>query len=193
MEVPRLGLNQSCSCRRTPQSQQHQILNPLSKARDFTHILTDTVGYLTHWATMGTPKYYFILFYFLFIYLFFGHAHGMRTFLGPGIKLVPQQWQHCRLLTLTTRPPGDSKHYLESPSFVSLRSLGVRFIAIEKFPWPIDDDIVVTILTIITTAFVAFTDFLELVSSLFYLDATWTGLIWLTALFRTFAKNWFMW
>ena len=34
MEVPWLGENWSCSCRPTPQPQQCQILNPLSKARD---------------------------------------------------------------------------------------------------------------------------------------------------------------
>ena len=32
-------------------SQQRQILNPLSKARDQTHNL----GFVNHWATMGTP------------------------------------------------------------------------------------------------------------------------------------------
>ena len=45
-------MNQSCSCQPIPQPQQHgskhgssrqcQILNPLSKARDQTHILMDT-------------------------------------------------------------------------------------------------------------------------------------------------------
>ena len=29
--------------------------NPLSGARDWTHILKDTVGVCYHWATMGTP------------------------------------------------------------------------------------------------------------------------------------------
>ena len=35
---------------------QCQILNPLSRARNRTHILRDTSQYLTHWATMGTPE-----------------------------------------------------------------------------------------------------------------------------------------
>ena len=39
MEVPRLGSNQSCCCQPMPQPQQHQILNPLSKASDWTHSL----------------------------------------------------------------------------------------------------------------------------------------------------------
>ena len=60
MEVPRLGANQSCSCQPTPQLtatkdpihirdlhcslQQHQILNPLSEARDRICNLTDTMS-----------------------------------------------------------------------------------------------------------------------------------------------------
>ena len=58
MGVLRLGSNRSCNCQLIPQAQQcrvlatsanlhcsseqHQILNPLSKARDWTHILMDT-------------------------------------------------------------------------------------------------------------------------------------------------------
>ena len=59
MDVPSgLGLNPSCSCQPAPQltatwdlscvcdlhqrSQQHQILHPLSEARDQIHILRDT-------------------------------------------------------------------------------------------------------------------------------------------------------
>ena len=41
--------------------QQSQILHPLSKARDWTHILTDTSWVLTHWATTGTLKIQFFL------------------------------------------------------------------------------------------------------------------------------------
>ena len=38
---------------------QVQILNPLSEARNWTHILRehrDYVGFLTHWDTRGTPR-----------------------------------------------------------------------------------------------------------------------------------------
>ena len=58
MEVPRVGLNGSCSCQPTPtttamwdlrricnlhpSSRQHQILNTLSEGRDQRHILMDT-------------------------------------------------------------------------------------------------------------------------------------------------------
>ena len=39
-------------------SWQHRILNPLSEARDRTHIPKDT-SQVTHWATVGTPYIYF--------------------------------------------------------------------------------------------------------------------------------------
>ena len=40
----------------TPQLRQHQILNPLNKARDQTHILTeDDILSLSHWDTKGNP------------------------------------------------------------------------------------------------------------------------------------------
>ena len=41
-------LNHVCS------SQQHQILNPLSEARNQTHDLMDTSWVCYHWATVGT-------------------------------------------------------------------------------------------------------------------------------------------
>ena len=44
LEVPRLGVKSELQLRPTPQPQQRQILNPLSKARDSTHILMDTSG-----------------------------------------------------------------------------------------------------------------------------------------------------
>ena len=45
----------SCICDLHHSSQQHRILNPLSKARDQTYILMDTSQICFHWATMGTP------------------------------------------------------------------------------------------------------------------------------------------
>ena len=44
----------SCICELHHSSQQHQILNPLSRARDRTHILMDASQVHYHWATMGT-------------------------------------------------------------------------------------------------------------------------------------------
>ena len=72
----------SCSCRPTPQPQPlgiqatsviyttaqsntwSLILNPLSRARDWTHILIDTSWICFHWATTRTPKFcvYFMLY-----------------------------------------------------------------------------------------------------------------------------------
>ena len=72
MEVPRLGvkselqlpayitstamLELSFTCNLHCSSQQHQILNPLSKARDRTCILMNTSQICFCWATMGTPS-----------------------------------------------------------------------------------------------------------------------------------------
>ena len=45
----------SCICSLPHNSQQRWILNPLSKARDWTCILMDTSEIHFHWATMGKP------------------------------------------------------------------------------------------------------------------------------------------
>ena len=42
-------------------SPQHQILNPLSQARDRTHVLTDASQFHYHCATTGTPTYFYLL------------------------------------------------------------------------------------------------------------------------------------
>ena len=47
----------------TPQPQQYQILNPLSKARDWTYVLMDISQIRFCWAMMGTPHVYFYLLY----------------------------------------------------------------------------------------------------------------------------------
>ena len=49
-------MNWSCSRQPAPQSQQHRILNPLSEARDRTHILVDTSWVYYHCATTGPPR-----------------------------------------------------------------------------------------------------------------------------------------
>ena len=71
MEVPRLGAelelqllayvtatatwDPSHVCHLHWSSWQCQTLNPLSRARDWTHILMDTSQVHLHWATVGTP------------------------------------------------------------------------------------------------------------------------------------------
>ena len=91
------GSNWSCSCWPQPQPQPRQIwatsetyttahswsLNPLSKGRDWIHIIMGTSWVHYPWATMGTPCTFFILFLFYFIY-FFGCTHSLYTFLGQG-------------------------------------------------------------------------------------------------------------
>ena len=70
-KFPGYGSNQSCSCRPTPQPEQHRIqaavcdlhhsswqcwiLNPLSEARDQTRVLMDTSQAFYGQVTMGTP------------------------------------------------------------------------------------------------------------------------------------------
>ena len=71
MEVPRLGVRSelellgyttatatpdpSCICDLHHSSQQHQILNPLSEARDGTRVLLDTSQVCYCWVMTGTP------------------------------------------------------------------------------------------------------------------------------------------
>ena len=45
----------SCICNLHHGSWQRQILNPLSEARDRTHVLMDLAGFLNPWAMKGTP------------------------------------------------------------------------------------------------------------------------------------------
>ena len=42
-------------------SQKRQILNPLSKVRNWTRILMDAIRSVNCWATVGTPIYYTLL------------------------------------------------------------------------------------------------------------------------------------
>ena len=74
IEVPRLGVKPGLqllaytiatamhdpSCNRDPHhsSKQHQSLNPLSEARDWTYVLMNTSWVCYHWATMGTPLFF---------------------------------------------------------------------------------------------------------------------------------------
>ena len=45
----------SCFCNLHNSSWQSLILNPISRARNRTHILMDTSRVFFHWATLGTP------------------------------------------------------------------------------------------------------------------------------------------
>ena len=77
MEVPRLGVKSglqlpayttvtamrdpNCVYHLDHSSRQHWIPNPLSKGRDWTHILMDTSGIRFHCATTGTPSMRFLI------------------------------------------------------------------------------------------------------------------------------------
>ena len=77
MEVPRLGVelelqlpayptatampDQSHVCNLHHSSLQRQILNPLSEARDQTHVLTVASWVCYHWAMTGTPLLFFLI------------------------------------------------------------------------------------------------------------------------------------
>ena len=88
MEVPGLGVKlelqlpacttgtampvSSCICDLCYSLWQHWILNLLSEARDQTCILMETVGFLTHLATMWTPVLFFCFCFCFFQYCVVG-------------------------------------------------------------------------------------------------------------------------
>ena len=55
----------------TTQPYQHQILNPLSEARDQTRILTDTSQIHYQWITMGSPHFQILLYLILKNHIYF--------------------------------------------------------------------------------------------------------------------------
>ena len=75
LEVPRLGVESELQlpasttatemrdpshvCDLRHSSRQHRILNPLSKARDWTHILVDTSGFVSTVPQWELPTFYF--------------------------------------------------------------------------------------------------------------------------------------
>ena len=71
-------------------SQQHRMLNPLSGARDRTHILMDTSWVHYGWATMGT------IFYFLTVPIICGSSQTRKGTCATAVT------------TLITRPPENS-------------------------------------------------------------------------------------
>ena len=98
MEVPRLGdklelqllayatdtamLDPSHICNLHHSSWQHRILNPLSKVRNWIHILMDISRFHYHWATMGThPTLTFFFFFLVTLHCIFSVAF-MSSFSG---------------------------------------------------------------------------------------------------------------
>ena len=78
------------------------ILNPLSEARDWTHILMDTSQVRYCWATTGTPLMHLSCFYFL-------HAHPLnwipewltRSWRSP---MMDCRWRKMKALWRTAIP-----------------------------------------------------------------------------------------
>ena len=107
MEVPRMQLpayttatpDPSCVCNLHHSSQKHQILNPLSEARDQSSVLMDTsqVHYL--WATMGTPQWRILMALFYSFTLFFFSVYS-KFYSGSQRELSAPCGRDCPLLQL---------------------------------------------------------------------------------------------
>ena len=71
----------SCVCNLHHSLRQWQILNPLSEAKDQTHILMDTSRVPFCWATMGTPGFFclFVLMGNFFILKFGSNKTNKRS------------------------------------------------------------------------------------------------------------------
>ena len=92
MEVLRLGAAWSSSCQ--PMPQPHQTLNPLSKARDQTCILTDSSQIHFHWAMLGTP-----LTPFLALYIFWEIKMPYRIQKFASVELCPSALPYTKGFT----------------------------------------------------------------------------------------------
>ena len=124
MEVPyatataRPDLSHVCDLSRS--SGKHRILNPLSKARDRTRILTDTSWVHYCWATTGT-----LFFYFLFFLADLWHT----VFPGQGLtqsmmRPRPQLWQRQSLnLRHLLHQSGDWTHTSTATQAAAVGSL----------------------------------------------------------------------
>ena len=103
MEVPRLEVSLelqlwayataiatqdlSCICKLLHRSWQHWVLNPLSEAKDGTHILMDINQVHYHCDTTRIPVFNFVfVFLFLCLLSFQGHTHGIWRFPGQGLN-----------------------------------------------------------------------------------------------------------
>ena len=78
-------------CNLHHRSQPHWILNPLNRARGGTHILMDTSPLSYHWATMGTPTYFFLNSLSIVIYIGLRFLQ-IRSFHFKKKKKIPSNW-----------------------------------------------------------------------------------------------------
>ena len=108
-EVSRLGIksNPSYSCQPTPQPQQRGILNPLSKARSWTHVLVDTSQLRFPWATTGT----LLILNFEVTILFYFCLSCLILLNNILLSLVFQLYYQCGIYHLQTSATSSFKVY----------------------------------------------------------------------------------
>ena len=98
-------------------SQQSQIFNPLSKARDQTHILMDTSRIHYHWAMTGTPWIMtFIIsvsdntiWYIILISLSFAFSHT-PSLVGIRLTFHIASWAVCYYFSFTSGDIAQDSH-----------------------------------------------------------------------------------
>ena len=100
-------------------SQQHRIPNPLNEVRDETGILMDTSRIHCHWATTGTPAWFFcfVLFCFFLFFLIVSMGGKMpKSFKCCGGKQNFQQYHFNKL-------SGEGGHSLVNKMDLNLNTL----------------------------------------------------------------------
>ena len=148
MEVPRLVVKSelqlpaytttaampdpSLVCNLYHSSQQHWVLNPLNKARDWTQILMDTSWIHYLWATMGTLQsyLYFVflepianpcLFFFWFVLFIVGFCFYFFATLMVCGSSSARDWTRATVTTratAVTKPDPQTHRARGTPSFV---------------------------------------------------------------------------
>ena len=141
MEVPRLGLaselqlqayttattlqDLSHVCDLHHSSWKHQILNPLSEARDQTHIHMDTSWVCYCWAIAGTPE----------IEIFkCCTVIGNKMFWGKFLLWLRGLRTQCCLCAVAGSTPGLT-HWVKDPALLQACSIGHRCGSDPVFPW----------------------------------------------------------
>ena len=131
IEVPRLGVESelqlpayttatampdpSLDCDLPCSSQQHQIPDLLSKARDQTHILTDTSRIGFYWATRIPPALHsYMCFQKCPYFVLFCLVWAMSTTCGSS---QVRDWTHSRAVTWATSMPDPQPTALQGNSF----------------------------------------------------------------------------
>ena len=143
MEVPRLGVKlelrptHSRKCNLHRSSLQHWIYNLLNRARDRTHVLTDTSQIHYHWATTGTLQ--LLLSQSFFSWSIVQHPTWSPTFMSElhpssitwallSISPVPSQvWVSPQVFISTSFSPCSIDFPKLTLTMISIISLGQHF------------------------------------------------------------------